>query len=81
VSISPDLEVYESANQFIKLTNLVRLYQKIGWEVPDSLQWDIIDCRYRLDRVLLPGKRRVWSDIEWDNLVRLRLTQMNVAAA
>jgi hypothetical protein len=70
---SADLPAYEAAQQFIKVSNLLRLYQQLGWDVPWSLQQDLMECRYRLDRVLRRVSRPR-SDAEWDVVVRTRLT-------
>ena len=69
---SADLPPYEAALQFIKVSDLIRIFQQTGQDVPWSMQNDAVECRYRLDRAL--GKtRRVWTDAEWDVVVRLRL--------
>ena len=75
-----DLSPYEAALQFIKVSDSVRLLQHAGRQVPWSLQNDVIECRYRLDRALGKG-RRTWTDAEWDVLVRLRLTGQRRLAA
>lgn len=78
--VSADLSPYEASLQFIKVSNLVRLYQSVGWQVPDSLLWDVVECRYRLDRALSVPHPPL-TDAEWDVLVRLRLTGEEKRAA
>jgi hypothetical protein len=83
MSVSPTASAYEVAVDFIRLTDIVRLRQKVGLALADQAGWEpaastlqeLVDCRYHLDRVLSHGQNwAAWTDEAWTGLVRARLT-------
>lgn len=71
---------YEVAVEFIRLGDIHRTFERAhaqGWDGAESeraMSLEMVECRYRLDKLLGTYDWKRWTNAEWNALVKKRLT-------
>lgn len=74
MTVAPTASAYEVALEFIRLCDVTRTWHRAGIEPTLPLTHELNEARYHLDTLLGSDHWGSWTNAQWDDIVRKRLT-------